>query len=259
MAVSGIDMALWDALARSLDRPVVSLLGGAPTPLPAYDSYGLIDSKTDEKALMRSVEDGFRAIKIKLGEGDLDHDIATVRAVKAIIGPKVKLMVDYNQSLDPVEACRRVARLAEFDLCWVEEPVNAEDIHGHARVRAAASMPIQTGENWWFAADMARAIAVGACDYAMLDVMKIGGVTGWLSAMGQAEAASVPVSSHIFMEVSAHLLPITPTVHWLEHLDIAGGILAEPYRVIDGALAARGPGFGLEWDAAAIARFAADR
>jgi mandelate racemase len=259
MAVSGIDMALWDTLARSLDRPVVSLLGGTPTPLPAYDSYGLIDPKADEKALMQSVEGGFRAVKIKLGEGDLDHDIATVRAVKAIIGPKVTLMVDYNQSLDPVEACRRVTRLAEFDLCWVEEPVKAEDIHGHARVRAAASMPIQTGENWWFAADMAKAIAVGACDYAMLDVMKIGGVTGWLSAMGQAEAASVPVSSHIFMEVSAHLLPVTPTVHWLEHLDIAGGILAEPYRVMDGALAARGPGFGLEWDAAAIARFAVDR
>jgi mandelate racemase len=259
MAVSGLDMALWDALARSLDQPVVTLLGGAPTPLPAYDSYGLVDPKADETALTRSIEGGFRAIKIKLGEGDIDSDIATVRAVQAIIGPKIKLMVDYNQSLDPVEACRRVARLAEFDLCWVEEPVKAEDIHGHARVRAAASMPIQTGENWWFAADMAKAIAAGACDYAMLDVMKIGGVTGWLSAMGQAEAASVPVSSHIFMEVSAHLLPVTPTVHWLEHLDIAGGILAEPYRVIDGTLAARGPGFGLEWDEGAVTRFAADR
>jgi mandelate racemase len=259
MAVSGIDIALWDALARSLDQPVVRLLGGAPAPLAAYDSYGLIDPKADEKALVRSVEQGFGAIKIKLGEGDLDYDVATVRAVKAIIGPKIKLMVDYNQSLDPVEACRRVARLAEFDLCWIEEPVKAEDIGGHARVRAAASTPIQTGENWWFPADMAKAIAAGACDYAMLDAMKIGGVTGWLSAIGQAEAASIPVSSHIFMEVSAHLLPITPTAHWLEHLDIAGGILKEPYRVIDGTLAARGPGFGLEWDEGAVARFAADR
>ena len=259
MAVSGIDMALWDALARTLDQPVVNLLGGTPTPLPAYDSYGLIDPKADEKTLTLAVEAGFRAIKIKLGEGDLDNDVATVRAVQAIIGPKVKLMVDYNQSLDPVEACRRVARLAEFDLYWVEEPVKAEDVAGHARVRAAASLPIQTGENWWFAADMAKAIAAGACDYAMLDVMKIGGVTGWLGAIGQAEAASIPVSSHIFMEVSSHLLPITPTAHWLEHLDIAGGILREPYRVIDGTLAARGPGFGLEWDEGAITRFAADR
>jgi mandelate racemase len=111
-------------------------------------------------------------------------------------------MIDYNQSLDPAEACRRVNRLGDFDLCWVEEPVKAEDLEGHARVRAAASVPIQAGENWWFPRDMA--IAAGASDYAMIDVMKIGGVTGWLSAMGQAEAASMPVSSHVFVEASAH-------------------------------------------------------
>jgi mandelate racemase len=179
--------------------------------------------------------------------------------VRTMIGPTIRLMVDYNQSLDPAEACRRIARLVEFDLCWVEEPVRAEDLEGHARVRAATSLPIQTGENWWFPRDMAKAIAVGASDFGMLDVMKIGGVTGWLSAMGQAEAASLPISSHIFVEASAHLLTITPTAHWLEYLDIAGGILAEPYRGVDGAVTARGPGFGLEWDESAIARFAAER
>ena len=104
---------------------------------------------------------------------------------------------------------------------------------------------------------MAKAIAAGASDYAMLDIMKIGGVTGWLSAMGQAEAASLPISSHIFVEASAHLLAITPTVHWLEHLDIAGAILTEPYRAVDGTVTAKGPGFGLEWDENAVARFAA--
>jgi mandelate racemase len=257
MAVSGLDMAFWDAIARTLDQPVAALLGGAPIPLAAYDSYGMIDPKGDEKAILRSVENGFRAIKIKLGEDDLDKDVATVRVVRAMIGPAVKLMVDYNQSLDPVEACRRIARLTDFDLCWVEEPVKAEDLEGHARVRRAVSVPVQTGENWWFPRDMAKAIAAGASDYAMLDVMKIGGVTGWLSAMGQAEAASLPISSHIFVEASAHLLAITPTVHWLEYLDIAGAILAEPYRAVDGTVTAKGPGFGLEWDESAIARFAA--
>jgi mandelate racemase len=259
MAVSGLDMAFWDAIARTLDQPVVRLLGGTPVPLVAYDSYGIIDPKADEKAILRSVEDGFQAIKIKLGEGDLDKDVTTVRAVRTMIGPAIKLMVDYNQSLDPVEACRRIARLADFDLCWVEEPVKAEDLEGHARVRRAASVPVQTGENWWFPRDMAKAIAAGASDYAMLDVMKIGGVTGWLSAMGQAEAASLPISSHIFVEVSAHLLAITPTVHWLEYLDLAGAILAEPHRAVDGIVTAKGPGFGLEWDESAIVRFAAGR
>jgi mandelate racemase len=111
-------------------------------------------------------------------------------------------MVDYNQSRDPVEAYRRIMRLADFDVYWVEEPVKAEDLAGHARVRAAVSVRIQTGENWWFPHDVAKAIAAGASDYAMLDVMKIGGVTGWLSAMGQAEAASLPIQA-IFLLKSA--------------------------------------------------------
>ncbi len=259
MAVAGLDMAFWDAIARALDQPVVCLLGGTPVSLPAYDSYGIIDPKVDEKAILRSVDEGFRAIKIKIGDGDLDKDVKTVGAVRSMIGPKIKLMVDYNQSLDPVEACRRILRLTEFDLHWVEEPVKAEDLRGHAQVRAAVSIPIQTGENWWFPRDMAKAIAAGASDLAMLDVMKIGGVTGWLSAMGQAEAATLPVSSHIFVEASAHLLAVTPTVHWLEHLDIAGAILADPYRPVGGTMTARGPGFGLEWDEKAIARLASGR
>ena len=174
--------------------------------MPTTRPNGMIDAKADEKVILGSMENGFRAIKIKLGEGGLEQDLKTLRAVRSIIGPAITLMVDYNQSLDPVEACRRVERLEEFDLCWVEEPVKAEDLGGHARVRAAASVPIQTGENWWFPRDMAKAIALGASDYAMIDVMKIGGVTGWLRAIGQAEAASLPMSSHVFVEASAHLL-----------------------------------------------------
>ena len=151
-------------------------------------------------------------------------------------------MVDYNQSLDPVEARRRIARLAEFDLHWVEEPVEHEDVHGHARVRTTSPVPIQTGENWWFWRDMEKSIAAGASDYAMLDVMKIGGVTGWMRAAALAQAASLPVSSHIFTEVSAHLLAVTPTAHWLEHLDVSSRILAEPHVAENGMMAPRGPG-----------------
>jgi mandelate racemase len=255
MLLAGIDMALWDALGRAADCPVVRLLGGEPAALPAYDSFGIVDPRADERAIRQSLERGFRAIKIKLGDGDLAKDAATVAAVRAIIGPGIALMVDYNQSLDVPEALRRIACLAAHDIAWVEEPVPAEDIHGHARVRAASSVPVQTGENWWFPRDMANAIAAGASDYAMLDVMKIGGVTGWLRAAGQAEAASLPVSSHVFVEASAHLLPATPTGHWLEYLDTAGAILAEPLAVVDGRVTATGPGLGMTWDERAVARF----
>jgi mandelate racemase len=257
MAVSGLDMAFWDALGQAADLPVARLLGGAPTPLPAYDSYGIVDPRADERAIRGSVERGFRAIKIKLGEGDLGRDVETVKAVRAMIGPGIALMLDYNQSLDPPEACRRVTRLADFDIHWVEEPVRADDLQGHARVRAACGVRIQTGENWWFPRDMAHAIAAGASDYAMPDIMKIGGVTGWLRAAGQAEAASLPVSSHVFIEASAHMLAVTPTAHWIEYLDKAGPILAEPLEPADGHLTARGPGLGVRWDEAAVKKYAA--
>ena len=257
MAVSGLDMAFWDILGQAAGWPVVRLLGGAPTPLRAYDSYGVVDMRSDEPDLARSLEAGFKGIKIKLGDGDLAKDVETVRAVRGMIGPEVALMVDYNQSLDPAEACRRIGRLREFDLHWVEEPVAAEDLLGHAQVRANVSVPVQTGENWWFPRDMQKAIAAGACDVAMPDLGKIGGVTGWLRAMGQGEAASIPVSSHIYVEPSAHVLPVTPTAHWLEYLDLAGAILAEPTRVVDGTVTAKGPGLGIAWDEAAVARCAA--
>jgi mandelate racemase len=255
MALSGLDMALWDALGRATGEPVARLLGGDTAAVPAYDSYGVVDPIADRAALEQSLERGFRAIKIKIGDGDVARDVETVRAVRDIIGPDIALMVDYNQSLTVGEAIRRIARLAEYDLTWVEEPVPAEDLHGHARVRAASPVRIQTGENWWFPQDMARAIAAGASDYAMPDLMKIGGITGWLRAMGQAESASLPVSSHTFIEASVHALAVTPTAHWLEYLDIAGAVLAHPSAVEDGKVAPRGPGLGIDWDEQAVSRY----
>lgn len=256
MAIGGLDMAVWDALARAEEAPLVALLGGAARPLPAYDSYGMVDPKEDAAALRGSVESGFTAIKIKLGGAPLSRDIEIVAGVREIIGPATALMVDYNQSLGPAEARQRIAAIAPYDIAWVEEPVANEDLQGHARVRAGSPAPIQTGENWWFPRGMAEAVAAGASDLAMLDVMKIGGVTGWLAAAAQAEAAGLPVSSHLFVEASAHLLPVTATAHWLEWLDCASAILREPLRPERGLVTARGPGLGLDWDEVAVKRYA---
>lgn len=256
MAVSGLDMAMWDALARAFVQPLAVLLGGAVRPLKAYDSYGLVDPRADEAALRQSVEAGFAGVKIKGGDGDLARDVANVAAVRSIIGPHVALMIDFNQALDPVEAIRRGRALERFDLTWIEEPVAAEDLAGHARVRAGIGVPVQTGENWWFPADMAKAVAAQASDLVMPDVMKIGGVTGWQRAAALAHAASLPLSSHLFIEASAHLLAVTPTADWLEHLDVASAILTEPLPVVNGQVTARGTGLGLAWDEKAIARYA---
>jgi len=257
MVVAGIDMALWDALGKVLDQPVATLLGGAPVPLRAYDSFGMVHPVKDEAALRKSVDSGFSGIKIKTGYPDPADDVAVVRGVREIIGPDVELMVDFNQSLDPPEACRRIQRLEEFNLYWVEEPVAAEDLAGHAQVRRRTGARIQTGENWWFPRGLQAAISASACDFAMLDVMKIGGVTGWMGAVGLAEGASLPVSSHLFVEASAHTLAVTPTADWLEYLDLAGPVLVDPCRPVDGYVTAVGPGLGITWNEAAIAEFAA--
>lgn len=256
MMLSSLDMAYWDALGKEAGLPVVALLGGEARPVPAYDSYGMVDPVNEAAALRHSLAQGFRAIKIKLGYPDASRDLAVTRGVRELIGPDVALMVDFNQSLPPHEAVRRIRMLEAFDLHWVEEPVAAEDLQGHAKVRAAVGVSIQTGENWWFPRDAERAISAGACDMMMPDLMKIGGITGWLSVMGMAAAASMPVSSHLFVEASAHVLPVTPTCHWLEYMDFGSPILANPYQVVDGCVTAQGPGLGMAWNEAAVAKYA---
>jgi mandelate racemase len=255
MAVSGLDMAFWDALGQAAGLPLATLLGGSPRPIRAYDSYGAVDPVADEGALRRSLDQGFRGIKIKGGDGDLANDERVVKAVRGLIGPEIALMLDFNQSLDPSEASRRIDRLAAYDLHWIEEPVAAENLQGHAKVRRTSPISIQSGENWWFPRGFAEAIAADASDFIMPDLMKVGGVTGWLRVAGQAEAASIPMSSHLFAEASAHMLAVTPTAHWLEVLDLARAILAEPIEIVDGAVTARGPGLGLSWDEAAVAKY----
>jgi mandelate racemase len=255
MAVSGLDMAYWDALGQAAGKPVVELLGGSPRPIRAYDSYGVVDPVADEKALRHSLEQGFRGIKIKGGDGDAANDERVVKGVRALLGPDIALMIDFNQSLDPAEAKRRIERLAPYDLTWVEEPVPQENLLGHAEVRESSPIPIQAGENWWFPRGFAEAIAAGASDFIMPDLMKCGGITGWLRVAGQAEAASIPMSSHLFAEASAHMLAVTPTAHWLEFLDLARAALAKPVEIVDGTVTARGPGLGIEWNEAAIAKY----
>jgi mandelate racemase len=258
MAIAGVEMALWDLRGRLSGMSVCEMLGSAPRPVRAYDSQGLFVPGRDDARAETALARGFRAIKVKAG-GDPDQDLAALRRLRGIAGPEVDLMIDYNQTLSAPEAIRRVRRIedAGIGLAWVEEPVPAEDFAGHRAVREAVRTPLQTGENWWFPEDAARAMAAGISDLAMPDVMKCGGIGGWRRAAAICGAASVPVSSHLFVEASAHLLAATPNADWLEYLDLAGAILSEPAPVAGGCVTARGPGLGIDWDAAAVARHAA--
>jgi mandelate racemase len=143
-------------------------------------------------------------------------------------------------------------------LTWVEEPTLAHDHAGHARIAREAATPIQCGENWWGTLDLQHAIAAGASDFVMLDVMKIGGVTGWMRGAALAHAHGLPVSSHLWPELSAQLLSVTPTAHWLEYADWWNPIVRDPLVVERGlAQPSRAAGSGTAWDERAVERFAA--
>ncbi|AEV82610.1 mandelate racemase [Actinoplanes sp. SE50] len=255
MATAGIDMALWDARAVAAGLPLVTLLGGEPGPVDAYASLRVMDARAAAAEAQELLGLGFTAFKVKVGGRSLADDLAVIRTLRAVIGPDARLMADYNQSLTVTEAIERVRVLDHEGLYWIEEPTTAEDFAGHARIAEAAVTPIQLGENWWGVSDLAKSIAARAGDHAMLDVMKIGGVTGWLRAMAVADAAGLPVSSHTFPEFSSHLLGVTPSATYLEYLDHARPILTEPVVARDGQVwIADRPGAGITWDEAAIAR-----
>jgi mandelate racemase len=261
IAMSGLDMAAWDAMAQELGQPLARVLGGSVRPIPAYNSKGLglmrIDALAKEAESL--VNEGFAAVKLRLGRSSAKEDLDAVRAVKKAIGPEVALMCDFNQALTVTEAIVRGRMLdQEGSLVWIEEPTRADDFQGNARIATALATPVQLGENFMGPEQMAQALAAGACDYVMPDAQRIGGVTGWLRAAALAQAAGCETSSHLFPEISAHLLAVTPTRHWLEYVDWANAILAEPLVVEDGAAsAAATSGTGIRWNEEAVARYSA--
>jgi mandelate racemase len=256
MAIAGIDMAAWDALAVSAGVPLANLLGGRPRPIPAYNSLGMIPPREAADAAVKTVAAGFTAMKVKIGWPTLAEDLAVVRSARKMLGNEAALMVDFNQSLAIPEAIRRCRVLDGEGVAWIEEPVRADDYRGAADVAAQVATPIQIGENFNGVHEMELALALKASDLVMPDPQQIGGVTGWLRAAALAQAAGAPCSSHIFIEVSAHLLAVTPTCHYIEYLDVASPILAEPLRPIDGAIRAPArPGVGLQWNEEAVKRY----
>jgi mandelate racemase len=257
MALSAFDMALWDALAVAADTPLTRLLGGTPRPVRAYNSCGLglmsPQAAADEAEAL--LEGGMQAVKLRLGYATLAEDLAVTRAVRQRLPDAVQLMVDYNQALSRVEALERGRALQSEGVSWLEEPIRHDDFAGNAQIARDLHLPLQLGENFDGPKDLLRAIEAQACDLAMPDVARIGGVSGWMQAAGIAEAHGMPMSSHLMPEVSAHLLAATPTCHFLEYVDWTDAIAAEPVKIVDGCwpLDER-PGTGLAWDADKVAR-----
>jgi mandelate racemase len=256
IAIAAIDMALWDALARQHKTPLFGLLGGVARPIPAYGAIGYDGPEVCGKVAAEWAGRGFKGVKAKIGYPSIHEDVAVIRAMRKAVGDDVAIMVDYNQSLTTTEAIQRLRILDGEGLTWVEEPTLAHDFSGNALVAREAATPIQCGESWWGTLDLRHALEARASDYIMPDLMKIGGVTGWLRAAALAQAEGIRVSNHFWPEVSAQLLCVTPTAHWLEYVNWWNPILSEPLQIKEGmAVVDSAPGSGLSWDEKAVERY----
>jgi mandelate racemase len=260
IALSGLDMAAWDALAKAAGVPLAVYLGGTVGPVPAYNSNGLWPTAPDGLAAEAAelvAEGGFTALKLRLGREKLGDDLAAIAAVRQAAGPDVKLMVDFNQGLSLGDALLRCHALDDQGLFWLEEPIAYDNIAGYARLTRELKTPVQLGENFYGARAFYQALLAGAGDYVMPDLMRIGGVSGWLRAAAVAGVAGIPVSTHLYPEIAAHLMRVTETAHWLEWQDWAYPVLSEPFALKDGYIVVPDrPGLGIEWNEKSVSKYA---
>jgi mandelate racemase len=256
IAVSGLDMAAWDALAKGANLPLCVLLGGTVGPVKAYNSNGLWLSdpaKLGDEAAQLIEEGGFSGLKIRLGRATAEQDLRAIEAVRAAVGSDIHLMVDYNQGLNLADALIRCQSIDHLGLEWIEEPIVYDNLDGYALFASQLKTPLQLGENFYGPLDLHRAIQMKACDLVMPDFMRIGGVTGWLRSAAIAAASGVPISTHLYPEVAAHVMRVSETAHWLEWQNWVNPILQQPYEVYQGMLQIPDrAGVGMEWEGSAL-------
>src|SRR3954447_24213080 len=252
IAVSALDMAAWDALAKAAGLPLCVLLGGSVGPVKSYNSNGLWlrePAAVAAEAIELRDQGGFDGLKLRLRRQHISHDLATLDAGRKALGDGIHLMVDFNQGLTLAEALQRCHMIDDHGLAWIEEPIVYDNLDGYVRLAAELKTPLQIGENFYGPRDMHKALQRGACDLVMPDFMRIGGVTGWMRAAAIAGSAGIPISTHLYPEVAAHVMRVTETAHWLEWQDWADPILQRAYAIKDGHLHIPDvPGVGLEWN-----------
>jgi mandelate racemase len=256
IAASGLDMAAWDALAKAANLPLCVLLGGSVGPVKSYNSNGLWLKDPEyvaDEALELRDEGGFSGLKLRLGRNRVSDDLATLDAVRNAVGEEMHLMIDFNQGLDLAEALWRCHMIDDYGLAWIEEPIIYDNLDGYTQLADELKTPLQIGENFYGPREMHKALQKRASDLVMPDFMRIGGVTGWMRAAAIAGTAGIPVSTHLYPEVAAHMMRVTETAHWLEWQDWADPILQRPYEIKDGLLHIPDvPGVGLEWNEEAV-------
>ncbi|GAA3058582.1 MULTISPECIES: L-talarate/galactarate dehydratase [Actinomycetes] len=248
-ALAALDIALYDLKARRAGLPLAKLLGAHRDSVRTYNTSGGFLHASVEEITARAEESlaaGIGGIKIKVGLPDTAEDLRRVTAVREHLGDDVPLMVDANQQWDRATALRMGRRLEEFDLIWIEEPLDAYDAEGHAALTSALDTPIATGEMLASVTEHERLIAARACDIIQPDAPRVGGITQFLRLAGLAHHAGLTLAPHFAMEIHLHLAAAYPTEPWVEHFDWLDPLFEERLEIADGRmLVPDRPGLGI--------------
>ncbi|MEO6882356.1 MAG: mandelate racemase/muconate lactonizing enzyme family protein [Mycobacteriaceae bacterium] len=258
LALAAIDTALWDLRCRRTGLPLHVAAGGAQTRVPLYSTEGgwlhLPTEALVEDAL-EVRERGWAGVKVKVGRPTIAEDVERLEAVRAAVGAGADLMVDANQAFRLDEALRRAWAYREVDLAWFEEPIEADDVTGHARLAASTSIPIAVGESLYSVRQFREYLHAGACSIVQVDAARIGGITPWLKVAHLAEAHGVAVAPHFLMELHVSLACATAAGARVEYIPQLDPIVTSRLTVKDGyAHPPEQPGLGIDWDLDAVAR-----
>ena len=256
--LSAVETALWDLLGHQLSAPVWLLLGLNSTKLPAYGSGGWVSYSDEELAdeVGGYIARGFTGVKIKIGRASEDRDLERVQAVRRIIGPDRKLMIDANQGLTLRRALRLARRLEHCSIDWLEEPFPREDTESYCRLASATEIPLAAGEREYGVAGFRRLMEKRAIAVVEPDLMRVGGVTGWRLVAALSEAYRLKLSPHFYKEYDVHLAACVPNLIAIEVFDWLDPLVKHPLEIRDGhAIAPERPGFGVEFREEAIEEF----
>jgi len=262
LALSAIDIALWDIKGKVLAQPLWKLLGGHRDRVPTYASGSLRRGLTDrqaEQAAKMLVQKGFREMKTQMalpGNPTPTDEVRRVRVVREAIGPDIKLMCDINQRWRPEQAIDIGSRAEDVGLFWLEDVTTADDFQGLARVTAALKTPVAGGEYLWGIAPHRQMIEAHSVDIVMIDLVRVGGVSQFMKVAGMAEAFNLPVVSHVMPEMLVHVIAACPNGLTVEYMPWMLKLYEETPRIVDGQLVLPDrPGLGLKFDEKAVRSF----
>ncbi len=248
-AIAAFDTALWDLKARRAGLSLAKLLGAHRDRVRCYNtSGGYLQASVEEilEKSTQSLERGIGGIKMKVGHPDRARDLARVAAVRKHVGDQVPLMVDVNQQWDRATALRMGVAMEQFSLEWLEEPLDAYDVEGHAALAEKLITPVGTGEMLTSAGEVAAYIKRGAIDLVMHDAPRVGGITPFLKVAAMAEEAGLMMAPHFVMEIHLHLAAAYPHAAWVEHFEWLEPAFNERLEIRDGHMIVPDrPGLGL--------------